>query len=615
MSNIVVNEDELLEEMTGLREAAEELALPILRTTTGHTAAGLQYLPDAYNNFRDIISKYILLFKRDLGYIADTACAFYFFDSACGNVLAFDDIHSTETRWSILLDCLDDPQTVEYTVGTAAHMYPDWSFGIHDLDMMAANIIENLFELIDHTNTLIGMITSFRSTPNFSGEASEATLGYFYEIHTNVCQGIRTVAQTFFAHISHYWNSYSNSSLLTYNGDYYVFYKAKMEEFIQALDAKGDYMRRKHTYIVSSTMNLYIDSAYEYDFNDTIPGIRELSDKYNALIETTQSMIDKVDEIEDTLIADQSETERPIFELVDFINSVIANVQGRYDYIYPPTTDVIGIDGYQETFEEVREINEEEYMGDMCLAATHAGEVNTEVARDIRNSNNQVDLIVGVFAVVCGVYGIWEGAALLSGVAEGVFITGQSLPIAFQISDTIEEATEFYNLNWGDPEASGFNPLLQYYYHGDEDAYSTARSLASYGSIIANAARFTPTATMNELEYLLLLLLRKMSQDGVVNVLVNLGMTSASASALVSRAMGLCDRGYSAAISDETAISFLTIVQADTVQSLTSVSTAGTVADMLDQDIESSSYEQSSMDTNGYDEERLNDLGIVGEPA
>ncbi len=616
MADITINKDELLEEMTALRAAAEELALPVLRTSTGHTAAGLQYLPNVYNNFKDIITKYILLFKRDLGFVADTACAFYFFDSACGNVLAFDDVRSIETRWSVLLDCLIDSETVEYTVDTAAHMYADWSFGIHDLDNIAANIIENLFTLIEHTNALIGLITSFESTSNFDCHAAAATLSYFSDIHINACRGIRTVAQTLFAHISRYWNSYTNSSLLTYNGNNYVFYKAKMEEFIAALDDRGDYMRRKHTYIVSNTMNLYVDSAYEFNFNDMIPDIRALSDKYNDMVEVTQSMVDQVDENEDALIADQTTLESPIYDLVDLINSIIANVRGRYDYIYPPATDVIGISEYRVVFDTVRTINEEEYIDDMCLAATRAGEVNTEFARDVRDVNNQNDLTFGLYAVFIGAYGFGTAPMVVpSGAFTFVSVGGRSIPLAFNVSDTFEDATEFYNLHWGDSEEGGFNPLLHFVFADDEDGYNLARTIASYAKFVAKAAEFRPTATLNEIGYLILLLLRKMTEEEVISVLVSLGLSRAKATLLVSNAIVLLDREYASEVLGRSDYGFIEDLRMDYSVGTEAEEMAEDLADILEEDITYSTYTESTMDTEGYDEERLTDMGIIGEVA
>jgi hypothetical protein len=610
MAEIDLDRDEFIAEMVQLRDAAEELELPILRTSTDCTIAGLQYIPAMYNDFKTIVSKYIILFKRDLGLVADTACAICLFDNACANVFVLDDVHSVEDRWSRLIECMDPPETVEYTVGPAAHLFSDWLFRIYDLDTITANVIENLTILMEKSRSLKGAIEQFQTTSHWRGNAATTALGYFHSIHADVCDGLRTTAENIICHVSSYLRSYIEEFLLYRNGPDYQFHKGTLNRFLTALDDSGNCLRSKHTYIVSETMNLFMNTNYAFDFTEIMPNLRVVSDHYNDMDEVGRNTLSAIDDNEDNLMTNiQSELESPILLLVDMINSIIANVQGRYDYIYPPTTDVIGLNDYEQTFTDVREYNEENHLEDMCVGLTHAGEVNTAFAADIRDMNNQQDLIVGLFAVVCGAYGLTVIASTEVG---GYFIAafaGSGIQYIFTVSECVENLTEFYDIHWGGNQTGGFNPLLEYGFAGDTDAYADAKEWASYGSIISQAATFSPTATMNELEYLVLLLLRKWGSAGVVDVLVGLGLNRDTASLLVSRVTSLCNGAFSSYVSDQSAMDF---ISSTTAASLTQTGTANQVANAIESNLAVTTYTESYLDSDGYDESRLEEMGLIG---
>ncbi len=610
MSEIYLEEDRFLHEMTRIKHRAELLTMPMLRITTDCTIAGLQYLPEMYYAFRDIVEKYILLVKRDVGLIADSACAFHNYDTLYGNP------HALFISWSDELDCdMVVAESAEYNVAPASHMYDDWLFKIYDLDNLASDIIENMVVLIDHIINLNRAIVDFNRSMSFYGDTASSMKAYFYDIHTAVCGGLRTCAQTIIAYISCYWDTYCGNRLLSSNGPDYAFHKGSMTAFVRELDEKASYIRRKHADIPYHTVNLYIDTNYEYNFIEMEPSIRPISDRYRELAEETQSVIDAIDNNEDELITGiQSSIEAPIYDVVGLINSVITNVQGRYEYLNPPEQgeDPIGLEDYNQRFTEIRTFNEENLMDYMCEGISHAGEVNTQFANDITEMNNTEVFLAGSLVLAMSGYGLYVNASSIATEGECSSVVWGALSLSFTLSDLAEDGLEELNIHFGLPEELVINPMRDINFGGNQALYDGARSMVSWGSQISGLP-FTKKLIV--IGVVALFMLDKYSIDYTIDRLSMMGLDSRLSTLITEKMRELIDMGVLDQLYSIDITILIAYLSGETDFNLVTVGRIEWVVDLIDSRLAVCSYEHSELNDDGYDEDDLNDMGIVGEMA
>ncbi len=333
MSEIVVNEAEFRAEAETLLGHINDLELSELEATTDCTIACLQYYPAIYAELRSLIDAYKKVISRDVATVTDVAVAFASYDNALANL-------SDADHWFPGIDVNLDPAIAAYNEVPAADIASYWNFKYADLHVMVNEIFRNLTAFRHDIENLKSYIRMFHDTYNFRGEAARATLDYFQRNHMLCCATLDNLMMVFNCYMAEHIHRYRYNPFTEVETRGYDTSEEQLNNMIHSLEDKRDTMESLDPTLISESDDIRAATASEYDYSAFLPNVSSVIDKYNEAISTIRSVLDYVDETEEYLVDQVKSSNDQMFScFAEMLQSLINNAR-RYQYTFPPTSDV-----------------------------------------------------------------------------------------------------------------------------------------------------------------------------------------------------------------------------------------------------------------------------------
>ena len=457
MSEILVRE-ELREEAEDIIVRAGEMCLPELTLTTGNnsTIVGTQYLLDMYDAFKNIVSCYCSAIQRDTALVADIAQSFYEYDSGYAGIPYAD-------SWFPDVERCIYYTTVNYSVNSNMVVSDTWDFNKYELDLLATEIIDNMYELMLAIEDLKVSILNYTYSQNFTGQAALATKQYFNNIHYNACSALYVSAQTVLSEVSAYWLAYRDNQDFDAVNYESFFSKVELDQLVNGLNDTLTNLEDLHSEMLDQTNAVPTVTGGLYDYAALVPDDATLIELIPDAISRTQTIIDTVETNEANLASSyRVNIDSTLTEFASFVQDIITN-GNRSNFAFPPQNrnELINVQEYRETFMEIEYYNETELPGVMCHGLSEAIEVDTWLAcedlaverrnRILRRAGNVALITVGVIGLIATLGADLPVSATL--IAIGI----EGLTLEYYTADICEDYQEIGMLHQGIVDPEGYN--------------------------------------------------------------------------------------------------------------------------------------------------------------